>query len=146
MDLKWVPIPVQYAKKEQPKKEEAFEKPSNSSRASNESGSFATTLDFHPAQVEQRVDCVVGHLIAACTDGFVRIFPVPHHDNRKRIAENEKVCVPTSISPEGEPQNLYKLQPNGVLRLAPGKGEGNLTIRHFSFRIWEHFLSFSGCM
>ncbi|KAM3185455.1 hypothetical protein ACTXT7_006307 [Hymenolepis weldensis] len=118
MDLKWVPIPVQYAKKSLPP-------PLPRAQVADEDqkmpSGFASSLEFHPAQVDQLVNCVVGHLIVACTDGFVRIFPIPHHDNRKRIAENEKLVIPTTISVDGVPQNVYKLKPNGVLRLAPGR-------------------------
>ncbi|VUZ52592.1 unnamed protein product, partial [Hymenolepis diminuta] len=120
MDLKWVPIPVQYAKKSPPPPLPYVQL--NDEDQKMPSG-FASSLEFHPAQVEQLVNCVVGHLIVACTDGFVRIFPIPHHDNRKRIAEDEKLVIPTTISVDGVPQNVYRLKPNGVLRLAPGTGK-----------------------
>lgn len=121
MDLKWVPIPVQYAKKSPPPPLPYVQVTDEDQKMPSD---FASSLEFHPAQVDQLVNCVVGHLIVACTDGFVRIFPIPHHDNRKRIAEDEKLVIPTTISVDGVPQNVYKLKPNGVLRLAPGTGKG----------------------
>uniref|UniRef100_A0A0R3T9M1 General transcription factor 3C polypeptide 2 n=1 Tax=Rodentolepis nana TaxID=102285 RepID=A0A0R3T9M1_RODNA len=121
MDLKWIPIPVQYAKVNPPPPLPYG--PATGGDQPKPSSSVSPSLEFHPTQVDQLVGCVVGHLIAACTDGFVRILPIPCHDNRKRIAPGGKLVIPTSISADGVPQNIYKLKPSGVLLLAPGAGK-----------------------
>ncbi|VDM31477.1 unnamed protein product [Hydatigera taeniaeformis] len=102
MDLRWLPVPVQCA---------------------NHSDGCEPTrplppVEMTPKQVAQLIGAVVGHLIAACTDGFVRIFLVPAVDNRFNLPEEFKVVLPTKIH-DGLPQNVYNFKPKTVLRLAP---------------------------
>lgn len=99
MDMHWLPVPVQCA---------------NSSGVSS-----TTSLNMKPKQIAQLVGAVVGHLIAACTDGFVRIFLVPAVDNRFNLPDEFKLVIPTKVSADGMPKNVYQFKPKSLLRLAP---------------------------
>lgn len=67
---------------------------------------------------------LVGHLIVASTDGFVRIILVPAIDNRPHMPEEFKLCLPTKIIAENDytPGNVFRFKPKTVLRLAPCTG------------------------
>lgn len=109
MDLRWLPVPVQCA---------------------NRSDGCEITrplppVDMTPIQIAQLIGAVVGHLIAACTDGFVRIFLVPAADNRFNLPEEFKVVLPTKIC-NGVPKNVYQFKPKTVLRLAPSTGNSEI--------------------
>ncbi|KAH9284754.1 hypothetical protein ECG_02814 [Echinococcus granulosus] len=103
MDLRWLPVPVQCANRSD----------------ECELTRLLPSVNMTPKQIAQLIEAVVGHLVAACTDGFVRVFLVPAVDNRFNLPEEFKVVLPTKISFDGVPQNVYQFKPKTVLRLAP---------------------------
>ncbi|VDK40629.1 unnamed protein product [Taenia asiatica] len=102
MDLRWLPVPVHCANRSD----------------GCEIARPMLPVDMTPKQIAQLIGAVVGHLIVACTDGFVRIFLVPAVDNRFNLPEEFKVVLPTKIC-DGVPKNVYQFKPKTVLRLAP---------------------------
>ncbi|KAM7535195.1 hypothetical protein Aperf_G00000096739 [Anoplocephala perfoliata] len=104
MDLRWLPIPVQFATRP---------------GVSDEIRTSVPGMDLSANQIHQLVGGVVGHLIAACTDGFVRVFPIPACDNRTDLSGESQIVIPATISTDGTPNNIYKFKPKTVLRLAP---------------------------
>uniref|UniRef100_A0A5K3EY59 WD_REPEATS_REGION domain-containing protein n=1 Tax=Mesocestoides corti TaxID=53468 RepID=A0A5K3EY59_MESCO len=106
MDLQWLPVPVQCA--------------NNCSSGEETSCPLAyPSLEASQKQASQLISALAGHLIAACTDGFVRVFPIPATDNRPNMPPEFKIVLPTQISADRVPENVYRFKPKTVFRLAP---------------------------
>ncbi|VDD81480.1 unnamed protein product [Mesocestoides corti] len=109
MDLQWLPVPVQCA--------------NNCSSGEETSCPLAyPSLEASQKQASQLISALAGHLIAACTDGFVRVFPIPATDNRPNMPPEFKIVLPTQISADRVPENVYRFKPKTVFRLAPSYG------------------------
>lgn len=109
MDLRWLPIPIQCT--------------SRPGVSGEHRTSIAAAINLSAKQMNKLISGIVGHLIAACTDGFVRVFPIPACDNRMNLSKKFRLVIPATISPDGTPNNVYQFKPKTVLRLAPSTGE-----------------------